>query len=144
MRDRDAHAWTLLASVTAYLSFDEVAGVHETVNSISSISWTVPFGILAIVVGIAFLPFLGRQSPGTRLGFVAAGLVYVGGAVGVEFLTRQWFDVSNKRQFTYALLTPIEEGMEMFGAVIMIHTLLRLMERESRVPATIVVETSGA
>jgi hypothetical protein len=130
-RDRDAWRWAFLAGVMTYLSFDEIAGVHETVNSLSPISWTVPFGLLAIVVGSLFLPFLARQPARTRWGFVAAGVVYLGGAAGVELLTAQWFDESNKRQFLYALFVPVEEGMEMFGAVIMIHTLLRLMEREA-------------
>ncbi len=135
---RDVGRWRLLAWVMTYLSFDEIAGIHETVNSLSPINWTIPFGLLAIVVGSLFLPFLARQAPATRWGFVAAGVVYLGGAAGVEFLTSQFFDESNKREFYYALFTVVEEGMEMFGAVLMIHTLLALMERETRT-ATVAV-----
>lgn len=143
-RDRDAAGWMLLTCVMTYLSFDEVAGVHETVNSLAPINWTVPFGILAIVIGAILLPFLKRQPARTRWEFVAAGVVYLGGAAGVELVTSQFFDESNKRQFLYALITPIEEGMEMFGAVIMIHTLLRLMERESAAAAAGVAVTPRA
>jgi len=127
---KEALAWRGLAWIMAYLSMDEVAGVHETVNSLSTISWTIPFGILALVAACIYLPFVLRQRPDTRLGFFAFGFVYVMGAAGVEFLTSQFFNESNKRQFVYSLDTVAEEGMEMFGVVILLYTLMRLIERE--------------
>jgi len=133
---KEALAWRGIAWIMAYLSMDEVAGVHETVSSLSPISWTIPFGILAIVVAAIYLPFVLRQRPETRFGFFAFGFVYVTGAAGVEFVTSQFFNESNKRQFAYSLDTVVEEGMEMFGVVIFIYTLMRLIERERAEYAT--------
>lgn len=127
----DAARWGAVAWVLFYLCFDEVAGVHETVNSLSTIAWTIPFGLLALVIGAWMLPWVMRLPVATRNGFIFSGVLYVMGAVGIELLTSQFFDESNKRQFSYALYTVAEEGLEMLGAVLTIRTLLRHMEAES-------------
>jgi hypothetical protein len=131
-RDRkpDAGRWRATAVILLYMSFDEVAGIHETVNSLSPISWTIPFGLLALVIAAWMLPWVLRLPAATRLGLIASGFIYIAGAVGIELVTSQFFDESNKRQLTYAFYTVVEEGMEMLGVVLMIHTLLRHMERE--------------
>jgi hypothetical protein len=128
-RDPDAGRWRAMAWVIAYLCFDEVAGLHETFNSLSPISWTVPFGLLAIGIGLWMLPFVWRLAPETRFGIIASGVIYVMGAAGIELVTSQFFDESNKRQFIYSLNTALEEGMEMLAIVLLIRTLLRHMER---------------
>lgn len=135
----DARRWAAVAGVLLYLSFDEVAGVHETVSSLSAISWTIPFGLLALVVGAWMLPFVLRLPAPTRNGLIASGVIYIAGAVGIELIASQFFDEANKRQFSYAFYTVAEEGMEMLGVVGVIRTLLRHMERESA-PATMAIE----
>jgi hypothetical protein len=70
-----------------------------------------------------------RLPPATRIGIIASGFIYVMGAAGIELVSGQFFDESNKRQFAYAFFTVAEEGMEMLGIVLLIHTLLRYMER---------------
>lgn len=124
-----ASRWRAVAWVLGYLCFDEVAGVHETVNSLSPISWTVPFGLLAVVVGAWMLPFVLRLPASTRNGIILAGLLYVASATGVELVSSQFFNEANKRQFDYALNTVVEEGGEMLAVVVMIRTLLKHMER---------------
>ncbi len=140
---RDARGWRAMTAVVLLLSMDEIAGLHETVNSLSPVMWTIPFGLLALAVALAFLPFVLRQQRDTRLGIVLAGIVYVAGAGGVEFITSQFYGESNKRQLFYALITPFEEGLEMFGIVLLIRTLLRLMERDAG-SATIPIDPARA
>lgn len=130
-RELDAGRWRAMAAILLYLSFDEVAGVHETVNSLSLVSWTIPFGLLALVVGAWMLPWVLRLPASTRFGIIASGVVYVAGAVGIELVASQFFDESNKRQFRYAFYTVAEEGMEMLGVVLLVRTLLRHMERSA-------------
>ncbi len=137
----DAWRWRAMAGILLFLSIDEVAGLHETFNSLSTISWTVPFGLLALAVGLWMLPFVWRLPPATRIGVMASGFVYVMGAAGVELISSQFFDESNKRQFTYALGTALEEGMEMLGVVLLVRTLLRYMER--RIAPVVVELDSG-
>jgi len=123
----DARAWSGLAAALAFMSLDEIAGIHETFNTLFVMSWTVPFGILALVIGAILLPFVRRLPARTRNGIGLAGAVYLAGAVGMELLTSRFFDQDNKRQFSYALMTLVEEGLEMTGVWILIRTLLAHM-----------------
>ncbi len=121
--DRLTSRWYILAVGFLALSIDEVAGIHETINSATEMTWAIPGGILAIVLGLAFIPFL-RQIPGrTALMFLAGGATYIGGAVGMEFVG----DPIPGDSLAYYMATMVEEGMEMLGIVLFLHALLRYM-----------------
>ncbi|RMH18839.1 MAG: hypothetical protein D6701_05725 [Gemmatimonadetes bacterium] len=109
---RDRGWWRVLAAGFVVLSLDEVAGLHETLNTAVSFNWALPGAVVALAAGVAFVPFLRRLERPTALLYLAAGALYVGGAVGVELLAAD-MDVDT---FAYAGATAVEEGMEMFGA----------------------------
>ena len=53
--------WYLLSVGFLLLSIDEIAGMHETLNSIDmmgDMSWTIPGAIVAGLAGLYFVPFL--------------------------------------------------------------------------------------
>ena len=53
--------WYLLSVGSLLLSIDEIAGIHETLNSIDmmgDMSWTIPGAIVAGLAGLYFVPFL--------------------------------------------------------------------------------------
>jgi len=127
----EAPRWAATSLVMLYMSFDEVAGLHETFNSLSPISWTVPFGLLALAVGAYFLPFVLKLRRATVRGIVVAGFIYVMGAVGIEFITSRIFTGGEFKKFDYAILTALEEGLEMSGAILTIRTLLAHMRAEA-------------
>src|SRR5258706_13815366 len=79
-QDPAAARWRAMGWILLYMSFDAGAGLHETFNSLSPISWTIPFGLLAIGIGVWMLPFVWRLPPATRWGIILSGIVYVGGA----------------------------------------------------------------
>lgn len=118
--DRWWLAWAGLAAGFHLLSIDEVVGLHEWVNTaLEDVPWTIfGFWILGLV-GFVYLPFLWRYRWRTALLFVAAGLVYGCGAVGVEHWTGD--DV---RSLSYNMWTALEEGMEMGGVILFIYALL--------------------
>ena len=45
--DRDARYWLGLSLGFALMSVDEIAGLHETINTYLAITWTVPGAVLA-------------------------------------------------------------------------------------------------
>lgn len=120
--------WLGLAAGFLFLSIDEVAGVHETLNSVIEQSWAVPGAIVAALVGGIYLAFLLQLERRTAVWFVIAGALYVGGAVGVELYTEPYLENDALNTLAYNLWTAVEEGMEMVGVLIFLQVLLRHMK----------------
>ena len=77
--------WLILGLGLALMSVDEVVGLHELLNTLSENSvWTVGGFYLVLVSGICFLPFLWHYRWRSSSLFLAAGIIYVTGAVGIE------------------------------------------------------------
>ncbi|MDA1183437.1 MAG: hypothetical protein O2930_02185 [Acidobacteria bacterium] len=118
--------WKSLALGFLVLCIDEVAGLHESFNTVTDTSWAIPGGILAVAVGLLFFSFLWSLPAATRTVFVLAGGIYVGGAVGVEMVGAPM----DADTMTYNLTTVVEEGMEMAGVLLFLLALLRYLARE--------------
>jgi len=122
-QDRWVVHWYILAFGFLLLSLDEVAGLHESLNSMTDASWVIPGGIGALLVGLSFVPFLLNLPGRTRNFFIVAGGLYVGGAVGVEIVGAPMDGDS----MIYNLTTLAEEGLEMYGVILFIGALLSYM-----------------
>ena len=117
----------------------EVAAVHETptdflrealyANGIFYFTWIV-FGItfFAIMVTLYFRFWLALESR-ARLGFLAAAIVFVGGAIGVESLGGRYAGLHGMQNIKYAFFYTLEEFLEMAGVVIFAGTLLGYIDR---------------
>ena len=113
--------WHLLSIGFLLLSIDEIAGMHETVNSLDlmgDMSWTVPGAIVAGAAGLYFVPFLLKIPRPLAMRFVLAGGVCLGGALGVEVLTDPYLENDELNTLPYNLWTALEEAMEMGGVLI--------------------------
>lgn len=130
-QDRFTRHWLGLSVIFLALSMDEVAGMHEAVNTVTDFPWTEPLAIVPVVVALIYVRFLIQLPVTSRIGFLAAGCLYVGGAIGVEHLTDWYLESHSMNALGYNLLTPLEEGMEMFGIILFINTLLGYMGREN-------------
>jgi hypothetical protein len=136
--ERDARYWYGLAAGFVALSFDEVAGFHETLQTAMGGGWTGPGALLAAAVGVLYAPFLWRLPGRTRVLFAVAGAVFLGGVLGIESLTTELMPVlKTVDSLEYKLLAGLEEGLEMYGVVLFIHALLDYM-RSGRRSAVIV------
>ena len=126
-KDASAQApyWTALAAGFFVLAIDEVAGLHETLNSSIDINWAIPGAILVAVVGLAFVPFLLSLRRGLAMLLIFAGALYVSGAIVVELLSED-MDAESSR---YALAVALEEGLEMLGVLACIRTILNEMKK---------------
>ena len=117
--------WKLLAMGFFLLSLDEVAGLHESFNTVTDVTWAIPGGILALVVGLMFFPFMWSLLSGTRNAFFLAGCTYVGGAIGVEIVGAPM----DADTMLYNLTTVAEKGMEMAGVILFLAAMLQYMAR---------------
>lgn len=122
-RDSQSIYWIVLAAGFTFLSVDEIAGFHETLNSVTEISWAVPGLVVALVVGLSYLRFLSQLPSHTAVRFIMAGAIFVGGAVGVELATEPYLYNDELDTLAYNLWTPVEEGMEMAGVIFFLSAL---------------------
>lgn len=139
-----AKHWLGLAGIFLFLSADEAASIHELTSGTAIrllervdlmsdyfyYGWVI-FGIMAVmIVGVSYLQFLMDLPKETRLWFLFAGFLYVGGAIGFELPQAKIFAVEKTVTLTFALLVVVEEGMEMFGVVASIYATLSYLNRE--------------
>jgi hypothetical protein len=121
--DQMYYWWFVLALGFCLMSVDEVVGLHEYINTAFEESmWAgLSLGLVA-ATGLGFLPFLWRYRWRTAGLFLLAGILFVGGAVGVER-----YSGTDINSLEYNMLTGIEEGLEMSGVILAIYTVLQLM-----------------
>ena len=122
-KDPMAGRWMVLLGVFCFLSIDEIAGMHESVNSVIDPTWAYGGAVIALGFAIYFLSFLKSLPRPTLIRFVVAGGIYVGGAVGMEIVG----DPMDSDTLLYNLSTMVEEGMEMFGIIFFTRALLLYM-----------------
>jgi len=128
--------WIILACTFAFLAVDELIGFHETLNDNGRAllgafradgylhyAWVLPYCALFFLVLVFILrPFL-RLPSITKITFVAAGFIYVSGAVGMEMIGGRHIYLGNDSEILLAIIVSIEELLEMIGIVIFIHGL---------------------
>jgi hypothetical protein len=138
--------WAGLSAIFLYLSADEGAEIHERflplgrlmLNTIGlsptgalARAWVVPAVLVTLIFVLVYLRFLfGLQSRTRRL-FFAAGIIFLGGAVGVEMLTGLYLNTYGGAQSVALLQSAIrimlphmEELLEMLGVVLLAYALM--------------------
>jgi hypothetical protein len=122
--------WTVLATGFFLMSVDEVAGVHETLNTATDTLWVWPALVLVVALGLWFLPFLRALPRATMVLFILAGLVFIGGSIGMEIVG----DPMDADTLVYSMTVLVEESMEMMGVLIFAHALIRYLQAQHRTP----------
>lgn len=141
--ERMRNYWLLLGLGLCFLSLDEVAGLHETLNSMIEFSWTLPGAILAAVVGLAFIPFVISLPSRTRWLFILAGVIYLGGALGAERVGHWFADEKLMDTLDYQLSTALEEAMEMAGIALFLYAVLTHVADAGKTKLDIEVTRNG-
>ncbi|OKL41705.1 hypothetical protein [Pontibacter flavimaris] len=139
-RDKYTWHWRLLAFVFLYMSVDESAGIHEmliyplrdnfNMGGIFYFSWVIAGGLLVLGLGIYYLRFLFSLEARLRKGLILAGTVYVGGALGVELFGGYYADTYGLDNLGYAMITTVEETLEIAGVLLLMSTLYSYLEQQ--------------
>ncbi len=124
-----ARHWWGLAAMFLYISMDETAQVHENAghwfdfNGPLYYGWVIPASAVVLVVGVCYLKFLWHLPRRTRTQFILSGVIYVGGALGLDFVLGYWVDQAGTKNFTYGLIDLVQEAMEILGASLFLCSL---------------------
>ena len=68
--------------------------------------------------------FVLRLPPRSRLLFVVSGLVYVGGAVGLEMVGGDIYEYAGRNGAGYVTSMIVEEGFEIYGVTLFLTALV--------------------
>lgn len=132
-RDFIAH-WIFLSAIFILLSAEEIVGIHEVVNTLLRRlgffsgffrrAWVIPAGVGLLVFGLSYLRFLAALPLRRRNQFVAAGAVYVLGAVGMEMIGGKIIDLYSRGSTAYVLCYHLEEFLELCGIALFTAALI--------------------
>lgn len=138
-----ASDWQTLSIIFLFLSIDELSSIHELLidplravlgtTGIFHFAWVIPYGLLATFLGLKYLKFLACLPARIRRSLVVAGLLYLSGALGMEMADGQYASLYGEQNLTYAVLTTIEESLEMLGLIVFVYTLLAYVRRYIKV-----------
>ncbi len=133
LKDQYTLSWKGLSAIFTYLALDELLGFHESfskplhrlgVDGVLHNAWVVPGVIVVAIFCVIFYNFFQHLPRYMKRLTLQALLVFLGGALAVELLGGYYKYLHGEQNLGYALITTIEESMEMLGVVILIHALL--------------------
>lgn len=155
--------WQFMALVFFYLSLDETVCIHEQATlplrhllhaeGILYFSWVIPAAV-AVLMFFAFTINLLRDLPArVRWQFIAAGAIYISGAIVMEMIGAKYYELHIAREggigevidWTYAILTTIEESLESTGLILFAFSLLSHLSSDAvHQPIAVKEKTYGA
>lgn len=128
--------WLALSLIFFYISLDEAVTLHESLShffdfgGVLYFGWVIPATAVVLGLGLVYLPFVLHLRQPARRRFIVAGLLYVGGALGVEFILGYWTDVAGDRNLVYGLIDLVEESAEILGTTLFLLALLRYLNHD--------------
>ena len=137
-------AWFLIAAVFLFLGVDEATMIQEFASAptrevlnaswVPQLAWVLPYGAAMIVLAVVLLPWFLKLDRSSQIRFVAAGFLFVLGAIGFELLeSAQMRDIlaENPDTVIEELQQPVvdtlilfEESLELIGLGVFLHALV--------------------
>jgi len=128
--------WAILSLGFLFMAVDEIVCIHERFVSpirrlmgdgyrgIFNFAWVIPGIALVLILVPIFLKFWLRLPPKTRITFLMASTIYIGGCIGFELIGGYYAELHGLKNLTYSMLTTVEESLEMAGVILFIWGLL--------------------
>lgn len=132
--------WRIVATVLALMAIDEFASVHERVDAamryylgtdfLPYAAWPIPYVLGLAALGAMLWRWLLALDRWQAVALLIAGTIYLGGAVGMEFIAGEYLThidphhagVTDLRR---DLLATLEETLEMTGLILLIQALVK-------------------
>ncbi|HEY9858282.1 MAG TPA: hypothetical protein V6D16_02170 [Candidatus Obscuribacterales bacterium] len=147
-RDRYVWHWGCLSFIFLLLGADEWTSLHEkAIKPLRALlggssggflyfAWVIPGALFVAVIAIAYLKFLKDLPTRTKRLLLAAGALFVAGALGMEMIdgayAHQYGSAIWNRQglkptweaLVYTLMMTCEEALEMAGVLVFMYALI--------------------
>jgi len=115
--------WLGFIAVFCFLSMDEALGIHEMISSIHNINWIwlyAPPGAIFFIISGYFLEYLNKNMDLTN--HILGGLTTYALAILVSEIFNSYIELER-------IKTTIEEGLEMFGSLIVLTGCIKEVNR---------------
>ncbi len=134
--DYPVRHWAILSCGFLIMAVDEAWSFHEGLSSpvrellgnenlgAFYFAWVIPGIALVLVLALFFWRFLLHLPAKTRLTFLIAATVYLGGAIGMELIGGSFAEAHGMQNLPYIMIVTLEESLEMAGVIIFIRALL--------------------
>jgi len=138
LKDKYTLSWKALSGIFTYLAVDELLSIHEHfskpmhqlgVDGILHNAWVIPGIIVIGIFCVIFYKFFIHLPRYMQRLMLLAISTFIGGAIIVEVVGGYYKYLYGEQNFGYALITTIEESMEMVGVIILIHALLLYIDK---------------
>lgn len=127
--------WRVVGALFLLMSMDELISLHESFTgplaqllSMENLPWFLGWVVLtmpaAALFGLVMIPFLRRLPKATALRLLAAGVVFVAGAAGMEMVGGAIAEGAGQANYPYRLAMMTEETLEMLGTLLAIRAIL--------------------
>ncbi|MBP7693279.1 MAG: hypothetical protein KA764_15250 [Anaerolineales bacterium] len=136
-RERLAAHWLGLALIVSVLSFDELAGLHEWLNSLLKrfgrfegpwfYPWVIVGGVVTLLFVGIYMRFFLQLPPRLQPQFALAAGLYIGGALGLEIVGGLIMSQGAGSALYFILETTTEELLEMVGVLLLIRALIQYL-----------------
>lgn len=129
--------WLVLSGIFLMLSCDEIASLHETAGNglrnaldtggVLYQAWVIP-GVVFVLAMAALSVRVLRSLPARhRRAFLLAAVIYLGGALGMEFVGAGVGESQGQDSLVYGLITHVEEVLEMTGLILFLRAIMRYL-----------------
>jgi len=137
--EKFGYRWLILGLIFFFLAYDEYFAFHDhltpifrrfikmegfKIRGIFHFAWIIPYGILTLIFGVAYISFLKGLPKKYRNYFVISGAIYVTGASVLEMIGAPRKRFYGRTDHLYAMWTTLEESFEMIGILFFIYTLM--------------------
>jgi hypothetical protein len=126
--------WRGLSLIFFYLAMDEMLLLHERAGEwlsthiqtagVFRYTWVIVAIPICFLIGAIYIRFLVRLPQRIRRLFIAAGSIYVGGALGLELISGIVASIYGEKTVFDFMVVAIEEFLEKFGVIFFIYALL--------------------
>jgi len=137
IKDKYRIQWSILGVLLLLMSLDETASIHERfvqplqnslkLGGLLHFSWLILGFIIVAAFIIYFYKFFLHLDKKTRNKIIIAGGLYLAGVLGSE-LVGGWIVEAFGDSIQYAVITTVEEMLELFGIALLINTLLEYIK----------------
>jgi hypothetical protein len=132
--------WAGLAAIFLFLAMDESLSFHESttvplrkfLDTSGGLfyAWIIPYALALLFFLLIYLRFVLDLKPQTRNRFLLAGAIFVSGAMLFEIPGGIYDEAFGRHTPMYALISTIEELLEMGGILVFIYALTAYISAE--------------